>query len=311
MSRSAAKRPIKRGRSKKSGGGFRLSAQAWWRLWALLGWSAAAVIVIYGLKYLDSHVSETQPLVVEQLLWADLPQWLDDPSHQSELDAIGAAAGVRQGDDLRDPGLCERVTEGLSACPWVSEVHEVSKQPGGIVRLSASYREPFAYVDVNGRAYLVDETGVRLPSESGTAFLKTTDWFVITGVTAPIPELGGEWSGDDLSAGLRLVYFLQDAASRGKLPFRSWIKSVDVANVGRRVSRFDGELRIRTIHPDCYVNWGLPPGDEYPIEAEAELKLGYLLNEFAKHGGLPRQTIDVRDWDRYKMRKPTEDQGRS
>lgn len=311
MSRTAAKRPSKRSRAKKPGGGFRLSPQAWWRMWSLLGWSAAAVIVIFGLKYLDGHVRETQPVVVEQLEWDDLPQWLDDPAHQPELDAIGAAAGVRQGDDLRDPELCERVAAGLLACPWVAEVHDVSKQPGGVVRISASYREPFAYVNVNGRAYLVDEAGVRLPSESSTAFLKSADWFVVTGVTAPMPDCGAEWSGADLSAGLRLVRFLQDAAAKGKLPFRSWIKSIDVANVARRVSRFDGELRIRTIHPDCYVNWGLSPGDEYPIEAEAELKLGYLLNEFAKHGGLPRQTIDVRDWDRYKMRKPTGDQSRS
>lgn len=253
--------------------------------WVALAWLGAAGATAWGLHSLDRYVAEGQPDVECRLEWTSLPPWLEGPDGERALDEIAAAADLRADDDFHAPTLCERVGTNLRQSPWVADVHRVVKQPRGIVRIEASFREPFAYVETYGRAYLVDETGVRLPPACSAASLRPADAFVITGVFEAVPEVGQPWEGDDLAAGLRLVRFLRNAAAQGRLTFRAWVKAIDVANFDGRERPIDGKLRLRTILPRCYINWGEAPGEEFPIDASADRKLELLRVYYNEHGG--------------------------
>ena len=246
--------------------------------------------------WLEREVRTARAGVACELEWLDPPVWLTSDSSGRILRDIAAAANPGAGVDIRDPDLCRRITEGLQRSPWVAEVQRVSKQADGRIRVRALYREPFALVEVNGSAYLVDCAGVRLPVRYDVARVPDhywNDWFRIVGVAEQVPAEGELWPGDDLAAGLRLVEFLREATARGEVPFRSALRTIDVANYDLRVQKLEGQLRIHTVSPRCNIIWGMPPGEEYGVEPTARRKLDTLRTVYAERGQLPDDRIDV------------------
>ena len=304
----------KRGSARAPGGegSLRLSSLALRRTWVLIGWAGTIVAAAWGMNYLEQYVQAARPNVPCRLEWIDLPNWLSAPDNAWVLYQIGQAIDARPDDDVYDPELCRRVGQSLAGSPWVERVERVTKQPDGTVRVQAAFREPLAFVESRGRAYLVDGTGVRLPLEYSPDFLGPSDLFVVVGVSGPIPDIGQAWSGKDpqqpavdLAAGLKLVRFLHDAAVQGRLPFRAWLRKIDVANFDGRDNKFDGRLRIRTIHPNCYIDWGLPPGEEATVDtASASRKLDLLNALYAEQGQLPARILVVRWKEGVDCREP-------
>lgn len=306
MRRMTSQRQPTRIAGPASSGGWRLSGSALWRTWALVGWVGTLAAVAWGMTRLERYVSESQPRVPCRLEWVDLPSWLRTPENEWVLRLdVEPALSLGSDSDIHDPDVCRRVGQRLAASPWVAEVQRVSKQADGVVRVQASFREPVALVEVKGRAYPVDHDGVRLPREWNADQVDQTALYVITGVTTAIPDIGAVWEGKDpkktapeLAAGLKLVEFLRTAYGQGRLSLalRSSLRALNVANVERRVKRFDGKLRIRTIHPRGYINWGEAPGEELGVEPSAKRKLDMLMTVFVKQGGqLPDGRIDLSD----------------
>ena len=140
------------------------AAPRWRRTAALLGWSVSLAAVAGGVFWLVRDAPATRADVPGVLEWDDLPDWLYSDASRRILRDIAAAADPGAGIDIRNPELCRRVEEGLQRSPWVAKVERVSKQANGRVRVRAVYREPFAMVEVDGKAYLIDRAGVRLPA---------------------------------------------------------------------------------------------------------------------------------------------------
>ncbi len=307
MSRAAAKRrPVRapaRGK-KKSTGSWRLSPAAWWRMWVLCGWAATVLLLVWGLDALRDYVQAQPQEGPTHLVWEQLPTWLSSPAYGDVLVEIESDADLYSDDPVADPELTERVGLALSASPWVAEVHQVVKGADGAVRVAAEFREPFAYVAINGWTYLVDKAGVRLPNEGPLATFPEDEWFIITGVRGDIPELGQPWPGEDMAGGLALARFLDDARRGGQLPFRSSLRAIDVANYDLKERPLDGRLRIRTIHPGCYVRWGEPPGEGPPVEPTAQRKLELLTALYVDRGQLPERILEVRREDRVAAERP-------
>jgi hypothetical protein len=278
----------------------------WWRMARLLGWAATVLAVAWGLQQLDRYARTPQPSLTGELEWVGLPAWLTTRGSEPILRDIGAATGLSGSIDVQDADLCRRVGEGLRSSPWVAEVKRITKQANGRVRIEATYREPFALVEVGGVAYLVDRAAVRLPVRYALSQVEErywNDWFRITGVSAPTPNEGEAWTGADLATGLHLIEFLKEAIARGEVPFRSSLRAIDVANFKRHEDALDGELRIWTIYPHCYINWGLPPGEEYSMEPPAATKLAMLRTLYADRGQLPDNILDVRWFTGIKIGK--------
>lgn len=260
----------------------------WRRLAALLGWSVLLLAVGWAARELETRAVAARPQVTCQLEWADLPVWLAAPASEPILQQLAWFAGLRPDDDLWDPELVRRLGEGLRQSPWVADVQRITRLSDGRIRVQATYREPFAFVETGGIVYLVDASGVRLPHRHFVAYVDErywNDWLRITGVSGPVPEEGQPWTGEDVAAGLRLVQYFKQAGARGEVPFRPALRAVDVGNFRRREDSYDGELRLRTVCPKSYVAWGLPPGEEFKIEATASRKLEMLRSYYSEHGG--------------------------
>lgn len=307
MSRSGPRQQRRRGpAAARQTPPLRLSAGALRHAWTLIAWSAVIVGAVWGLQHLEQRVVASQPRVPPRLEWTSVPPWLENLTFldgHPVLATIAAQADLAEGRDLTAPDLCERVGRGLQASPWVREVTRVTKHPDGAVRVAAAFREPVAFVEVNGWAYLVDAEGVRLPPEGAADFRPGGQWFMITGVRHRTPPaLGQPWPGEDLAAGLKLARLFRAAYVQGLLPFSGAIRALDVANFDRRDNAFDGRLRVRTLQPQCYIRWGEPPGDEDTIEPSANRKLDMLRTYYVEFGQFPDgQILDVRREEGVKL----------
>jgi hypothetical protein len=253
--------------------------------------------LFWGLQQLQAYVLTIPSEQTLRIEWVSLPTWAGSPAYGPVLGEVEAAAGLHLNDDIHDADLARRVAENLLASPWIAAVARVAKRPDGTLLVNATFREPLAYVDVRGRAYLIDTAGVRLPVECDADYIEPGQWLLVQGVRGAIPPVGERWSGEDLVAGIELVKYLRLAASRNEIPFNAALRAVDVANFDRRERRPDAPLRIRTVYPNCYVNWGEPPGQEYPIEPSAQRKIDMLRALYVELGQFPDRVLDVRGED--------------
>lgn len=263
------------------------------RGWFLLVWPFVFGGAAYGLHKLEPYARAATPPPECRLQFANLPQWL--AGQKEVLAEIERAADLRSDDDIYATDLCRYVAENLAKCAWIAQVERVSKQPDGLVRVYAAFRKPLTYVIAKDKAknidmaYLVDETGVRLPNQLPAGKVNMNEWLVITGVRGRVPEVGAAWKGGegdgDLAAGLKLAQKLYRAEAAGRLPFRNHLKAVDVSDFDAS----SGRLRILTVHhprnPRGYILWGRPPGEEYNIEGSADHKLMALELLYANYGG--------------------------
>lgn len=272
--------------------------------WRALGWLAALGALGLGLSRLEPHVRRLAAPPA-RLVWVNLPAWLEHPHWKHVLRELEEQIGLHPQTDLFDPAVCAYVASQASRSAWVDSVRRVTKHADGTVRIEAEFRKPFTYVEYRGRAYLIDEYGVRLPPDSPAEFVDRQDWLPVSGVAYAPPPVGQRWPGEDLAAGLKLVKFLYAVEVSGPPPFRASLRSVDVSNHNYRQRPSDGWLRLITRNPRSYIHWGLPPGEEYGIESTAEMKLAALTELCLRRGGLPEDgPIDIRAEDRILIGEP-------
>ena len=274
------------------------------RTWTIVGSLGVLAAAAYGLNRLEPYVRRinTAPMAIE---WASVPSWLHEENWKHVLPELETHVALHPMTDPYDGRVSPYVAERLAESPWIARVWRISTQMDGRVKVHAGFRKPFAMVARSGIAYLVDDVGVRLPQQWASSAVNRAGWLVIEGVAAPTPKPGERWDGEDLAAGLKLARFLYRAEAAAQLPFRDSIRAIDVGNFRGRKSPRAGWLQLVTINPQGYINWGLPPGEEYGIEAQAEEKLANLCGLYASRGRLPaKEPIDVRAEDGIGLGEP-------
>ena len=270
------------------------------RLWTAAGWIGAAALAAYGARQLEPYVHALAgaPTRIE---WANLPNWLQRAPWS---DVLGELEGRLEHPDVRvaewdvyDVDVCAYTASKIRSSPWIEELRRVSKSFDGVIRVDADFRQPFAIVQRGPQAFLVSRSGVRLPPTYDARDVNRQGWLVIRGVQSDTPDPGGAWDASDLADGLKLAEFLYQAELTGDLPdaLRGALWAIDVSNHKRRVDPWAGEMRLITTNDRFSIHWGLPPGEEYDIEAPAARKLSVLKEAFASLGdALYGQPIDVR-----------------
>ncbi|MCG3127916.1 MAG: hypothetical protein CHACPFDD_02789 [Phycisphaerae bacterium] len=266
-------------------------------------WTASLSGVFFGLRELDAQARQigTHERAADvRIEFVDVPAWLREPRNRDILEEVAATAEYRGEQGTHSARLCEDVGVSLERSPWLKTVRQVEKRSDGLVRVSATFRAPLTMVVRGGWAYLVDEAGVRLPRQVRIDFVPPADWILLTGSQGAIPKVGETFNGPDVAAGLRLVKTVVERAALGMLRARADLRAVDVSNYKGRVDARDAWIRITTSSPESYIRWGLPPGEEYGIEASAPMKLAVLEELCRRNGGtLPKiGPVDVRNDDR-------------
>lgn len=249
----------------------------------LAGLKACGLVLLliaagYGWRWsegaLRNYVARKHPTPVraEQVAFVNAPAWIS-PLLMGELQT--QAAAWLSGDPLDGRSL-RKTMLSLSHNPWVTRVDRVSRGASGKVEVWASFREPVAIVEGLDGYHLVDAGAVRLPGLYVRSQLSRLGLPVIVG-TAGAPRGEGEvWPGGDLRAGLDLALLM-----RGE-PYANQVREIDV-------SRRDSLGRMRLVMHTTTggaVNWGLPPGQERPVEPDAQTKKNWLANVYLQRGAI-------------------------
>jgi len=226
---------------------------------------------------------------------ADLPEWLQSRANKHIVDQIIRAAGIAGHKSLGEPDLPLTVATNLSQCPWVRQVVSVQRRPDGVLEVRCEYRQPLAWVRLQGKCYLVDDQAVRLPGEYEPALTAGTGLLTIIGVADPPPEVGRAWPGNDLTAAIRLARLIQGR------PVQRQISAIVVHNYAGRTDPLSPDIELATDRPGSIIRWGHAPGEELPTEPTAEQKLTLLEHYLQTYGrvDLGRSYIDIRTWPAF------------
>jgi len=259
-------------------------------------WIGTLAGIVLGVRALEPYAHAAGGAEPWRLQWVQVPATIEDWV-LSEIQNERQTYDLRPlfAADVHTPELCMRLAEELSKSPWIASVERISKQADGLANVHAQFRRYLTFVVRDGMGYLVDDSGVRLPRQHLASTLDAYGMVLVEGAREAPPEVGRPWPGGDVAAGLKLVKFLSEQCPPALL---TYFRAVDVTNFKDRLNRRDGWLKIRTLHSNRYILWGLPPGEEFGIESNASRKLALLWAHYSKYGQLPsRDRIDVRDAD--------------
>ncbi len=244
-------------------------------------WVGTLAGVIYGLHRLEPVAVRAQGDGRWRYEWASTPPWFD-ALPESVAAEVGGVLKYIEEKDLREEDLAARVHELLSnSSPYIAKVKSVRKRADGVILVDADFRRPLTGVDFAGVTYLIDEQGYRLPMEKPTDQRPIGDVY-IEGVSARPPAYyGQQWPGAELQAAIKLVRLLH---LQEMLSLRQHLFSVDVRGLRWTNERWRGQMKIHA-RDNLTIIWGLPPGDEYGVEATAQQKLAKLLAIFQRSNG--------------------------
>lgn len=246
-----------------------------------LGAAAAAAGLIggwvYGERALRAYVAQrtAKPVLHERVELAQAPRWMS-PALATEL---RTAVAFQLGEDPMDAQSLQHAATALAASPWVAQVQRIERLPGGRARVAAQYRRPVAVVETDRGYQLVDPHGVVLPQTYRVQELAAVGLIPIEGVTADAPPPGRAWEDPQLDAALAVLRLLEPQ------PWYGQVKSIDASGRDTR-----GRIRLVLHTASGQITWGLPPGQEQPVEPAAATKIQWLHQIYAGSGG---RTIDA------------------
>lgn len=253
-----------------------------------LGIGTALLTVIIGWRpaqqSLASYVSSRhrQPLPADTVRFVNTPAWLETfPGFASRLQQVVAAPLTM---DPLDGQSLALASTALKKTGWIAEVSRIQRTASGI-EVHATFRTPAAVVEHKQGYVLVDVNGLLLPGVYRAAHLPQLGLPLITGVNDRKPAQSGQpWPGTDIPAALTLIETLADQ------PYRGQIQAIDVSSRDNR-----GRLRMALVTTNGLVRWGLPPGQEHPVEPIAAQKKKWLQDVYNQRGSIDAggRVVDV------------------
>ncbi len=212
---------------------------------------------------------------------------------------LARAYAAARASPFDDEGLRE-IHDMLAASRWMEEstIRVRRDLASGVIdgrrvridriTIGGKFRRPFALVRRDGKDYVVDGSGTRLPVHYDAG--QVTALPAIVNAAGPLPEIGGMWRGGDMTAGLLLIRYLR-AQNREWWP---QVRGVDVRN-------WDGNDRKRP-HLEIITDrgyriaWGRAVGEEAGIEHPALAKVQALDAYYLTRGkviGSPQGTLYI------------------
>lgn len=246
------------------------------RAWLAAAAAAAAIAVgAWGLARLEAHVASSAmfsgPVTVHLI---NAPPWLSEAA----LEDLRSVGRLVEGPRWLETSALRDVRDALLGSGWIAGVDRVVRRSGGVLEVACRYRQPAALVACDGRLYLVDADGRRLP---GT-YAASDGWTVIQGVRTPPPPVAQPWNDPALTAALNLWRLLS------REPFAHQVAAINVENYGGRVDREAHHIRLQTRVDETgalggLILWGSAPGEETEEPTAAD-KVRVLRANYQRHG---------------------------
>lgn len=247
------------------------------RFGVLMLWAASLAAAGFGLNYAD-RAAMRQVTAATRIEWVNKPAWLESSEWSPILVELENIPELYPDTNIFDDNVCSYVASFLVNSPWIKRLERVSKTNEGKIRVYATFRRPFSLVEAGNTAYMIDDEAVRLPWQTPKNVIDHEKWMTIRGVREGLPAIGSRWEGIDIIDGIKLLNWLNRRFDQTNPPaIRKMLTAVSVRNHDRKKSPWSGMLQLITANPRVYVDWGMPPLEEFPIEAAADLKLAHLL----------------------------------
>jgi hypothetical protein len=187
--------------------------------------------------------------------------------------------------DIREPELTVRIARAFAMHPWVANVRRVSKRPPGRVIVELEYRCPIAVVEFASKEgsrwlYPIDAAGVLLPPQDFSQEQARKLCRINVGATMHAGPVGSAWGDSRVHGAARIAEVLA--------PY--WhplgLYRIEAHGKGRSVAAGKQTVYELVTRKGTRVSWGHCPGEEEEREPNAESKIGRLLAQAKKGGGL-------------------------
>lgn len=226
----------------------------------LFGLISLGALWTYGVPRLEAYTQSALATEEITITFRDRPVWLHDEL-ANELKHLARRQLMANPFDRE--GLVA-VHEALTLTGWFASVSRVERTAPGSVIITAQFRTPFAVVQDQWGAHLVDRAGYLLPQR----YPKGAEPALLPVLAHPIavrPASPGDlWPGPDIQAGLDLAELLLSK------PWFEQVAVIDLAEFART------EAMWLTTRKNARILWGRAPGSEVGAEVPAEQKLRYL-----------------------------------
>jgi len=277
-------------KSKGASGFFLLNADFWSHTFfkvliaALVvagGWMCIEIARNHAIKLSDFQVSPSNLKILSK------PSWVHGPIEKQ----VAVIPAKEERISLLDRKATEKVADDLRANPWVKDVKSVVRQFPDRIRAKVELRQPAAYVLRNGKYYIVDSTGYRVPGEYSSPSEPGLDLLLIVYVRSMPPAEGAVWDDPAVVEGAKVAAFLSkydDVVKAAK------ISAIDTSNIGGRRTPREPEITLITVD-QTKIFWGR--GIDTPIakELRPESKIANLKAVIAREGELTeKEYVDIR-----------------
>ncbi|MSR41115.1 MAG: hypothetical protein EXS10_04350 [Phycisphaerales bacterium] len=252
----------------------------------ILAFGAVVLAVAWSIPKLEARFSE-DAIASERTLdleFLNAPHWFDE---RCQIELAARVTDALRGTSPFDPQRLTVAAVTIKESGWFLEVRQVQLLASGALEINATYTTPFAMVRAADTEYLVDAAGRRLgmtwiagtrPATPHYPSIVGTRW-------APPDNVGAQWKGGDVMAGLELAKYLAN---------KNWFHQVSAIDV----SKFTDERMLSIVAAGGgTVVWGLPPTDHDAAEVMPETKLGYIDHFYSRYGRIDSgagQLMDLR-----------------
>jgi|GEM_PF-3002299 len=192
---------------------------------------------------------------------------------------------------LLDSQASSKIAAALAANPWVKEVKSVVRDFPNRIRAEVKLRDPAAFVLRDGKFYVVDGEGIRLPGEYSSTGETGLNLLMVVYVRSAPPAAGKVWDDPAVAEGTKVARVLKahwDVAKAAR------IVAIDTSNIGGRRTPRESEITLITADRTL-IYWGR--GVDFPgaTELSAERKIENLKAVLKQEGTLAdKEYVDLR-----------------
>lgn len=240
-----------------------------------LNWNAILTttgVMVFGLVVVLMHKkiyemmmhSEAYQIRVQKLHAAHFPDWADGKVKESiQKDLSGPSIS------MYDPNLLVKVKQRYESSRWVRRVRTINRNGLTGVRVKLELRRPAAYItDREGRKYLIDRKGVRVPGVYNDIPDAFGSVYRIQAYATSTPESGEKWRSDRLQDAAYVAAVLQKTNLDRVLD----VERIVLKGSARDWKQNEGRIILRTKNQKSVI-WGGANKDDAPWEPSPRAKL--------------------------------------
>lgn len=223
------------------------------------------VVVMHKKMYEVMMHDPSYQLKMDQLQAASFPDWASGRVKEDVQQKLASGPSL----SIYDAQFLRKLTARYEASTWVRDVRSIKRRGLDGVKVTLELRRPVAVIaDRQGRTFLVDRKGVRLPGTYRNIPERFGTVYRIKGHALKVPEPGKAWKSGRIKAAVTVAAHLQ----RSKLSRVLRVRYLELDGSVEDWRKGNGQIIIRTSNNKSVV-WGGTEEHGNPWEPSPNRKL--------------------------------------